>query len=50
VRDISLYDNQYGPLPGDYYVEISLIGFPNAMLRGYFTIQLARSSKPGALR
>jgi hypothetical protein len=39
VRDISIYDYQSGLLPGDYYVEISLIGFPNSLIRGYFTIQ-----------
>ncbi len=38
VKNISIYDYQYGLLPGDYYVEISLIGYPNSMLRGYFTI------------
>jgi hypothetical protein len=38
VRDISIYDYQYGRLPGDYYIEISLFGFPNPMLQGYFTI------------
>ncbi len=38
VQDISIYDYQYGLLPGDYYVEISLVGFPNSLIRGYFTI------------
>ncbi len=39
VQDVSIYDYQYGLLPGDYYVEISLVGYPNTLLRGYFTIQ-----------
>ncbi len=39
VRDVSIYDYQDGLLPGEYYVEISLIGVPNSLLRGYFTIQ-----------
>ena len=38
VKNISIYDYDFGLLPGDYYVEISLVGFPNSMLRGYFTI------------
>jgi hypothetical protein len=38
VKNISIYDYQNGLLPGDYAVEFSLIGFPNSVLRGYFTI------------
>jgi hypothetical protein len=38
VRNISIYDFQFGLPPGDYYVEISLVGVPSSLLRGYFTI------------
>jgi hypothetical protein len=38
VKNISIYDYQYGLPPGDYAVEFSLIGFPNSVVRGYFTI------------
>jgi hypothetical protein len=38
VKNISIYDYQNGLPPGDYVVEFSLIGFPNSVLRGYFTI------------
>jgi hypothetical protein len=37
-RDISIYDLQNGLLPGDYYVEMSLVGNPNVIVSGYFTI------------
>jgi hypothetical protein len=37
-RDISIYDLQNGLLPGDYYVEMSLVGNPNVFVSGYFTI------------
>ena len=39
VRNISIYDFQFGLPPGDYYVEVSLSGVPSSLLRGYFTIQ-----------
>lgn len=38
VRNISIYDYDYGLLPGDYFLEISLKGMPNILLEGYFTI------------
>ncbi len=39
VQNVSIYDFDYGLLPGDYYVEMSLIGVPNSLVNGYFTIQ-----------
>lgn len=39
VNNISIYDYDNGMLPGDYRLEISLEGFPNSLLVGYFTIQ-----------
>lgn len=38
VNDVSIYDFDSGLLPGDYYVEISLMGIPNSIQKGYFTI------------
>src|SRR5262249_8750376 len=39
VQNVSIYDYQYGLLPGDYRVEISLEGVTNSLIVGYFTIQ-----------
>ena len=38
VQNVSIYDFQSGLLPGDYSVEFYLIGHPDLMIRGYFTI------------
>ncbi len=38
VNDISIYDFESGLLPGNYMVEISLVGFPNSVQRAFFTI------------
>lgn len=34
----SIYDFQFGLLPGNYYVEISLEGVPNSTVTGYFRV------------
>jgi hypothetical protein len=38
VQNVSIYDFDYGLLPGDYYVEMSLIAHPETFINGYFTI------------
>src|SRR5258708_3934405 len=38
VQNVSIYDFQNGLLPGDYSVEFYLIGHPDLMIRGFFTI------------
>jgi len=38
VSDISIYDFEFGLLPGDYTLDIFLVGVPDSLQRAYFTI------------